>query len=67
MGTAAFRAPQGGEHNQAGRAAAHQQPDFQHLKAWTELRNMLLAARLIALAAVRRKESRGAHFRHDAP
>lgn len=32
-----------------------------------ELRNSLLVARLVALAALRREESRGAHFRHDFP
>ncbi|MEI6985039.1 MAG: L-aspartate oxidase [Rhodospirillaceae bacterium] len=34
---------------------------------WGETRNMLLVARLITLAAHNRKESRGAHFRADAP
>ncbi len=51
----------------AGRAVADERPAFEHLKAWAELRNMLLAARLIALAAMRRTESRGAHFRRDVP
>ncbi|MBI5078965.1 succinate dehydrogenase/fumarate reductase flavoprotein subunit, partial [Candidatus Saganbacteria bacterium] len=32
-----------------------------------ELKNMLLAARLIARAALERTESRGAHYRTDYP
>ena len=32
-----------------------------------EISNLLLVARLVALAALRRKESRGAHYRHDYP
>jgi L-aspartate oxidase len=31
------------------------------------LRNLVTVARLIARAALRREESRGAHFRADAP
>ena len=42
-------------------------PDFNAVRRWSDLRNMLMAARLIAFAAVRRPESRGAHFRCDAP
>src|SRR5258707_5860170 len=34
---------------------------------WSDLRNMLLVARLVALAALRRTESRGAHQREDFP
>ncbi len=41
--------------------------DHARAMAWGELRNMLLAARLITLAARRRTESRGAHFRSDYP
>ena len=32
-----------------------------------EVQNLVLVAQLVALAALRRKESRGAHFRHDYP
>jgi L-aspartate oxidase len=32
-----------------------------------EVQNLLLVAQLIALAALRRTESRGAHFRRDFP
>jgi succinate dehydrogenase/fumarate reductase flavoprotein subunit len=34
---------------------------------WFDLRNMLLIARVVALAALRRTESRGAHQREDFP
>jgi succinate dehydrogenase/fumarate reductase flavoprotein subunit len=34
---------------------------------WFDLRNMLLVARVVALAALRRSESRGAHQREDFP
>jgi hypothetical protein len=34
---------------------------------WFDLRNMLLVARVVALAALRRTESRGAHQREDFP
>ena len=40
---------------------------FQNLLAWSELRNLLLAARFLTFAALRRAESRGAHFRSDHP
>jgi L-aspartate oxidase len=46
-------------------AAARHDPDL--VRASGELRNMLLAARLVTLAALRRTESRGAHFRTDYP
>jgi L-aspartate oxidase len=36
-------------------------------RLWGETRNSLLVARLVTLAALRREESRGAHFRHDFP
>jgi succinate dehydrogenase/fumarate reductase flavoprotein subunit len=34
---------------------------------WLDLRNMLLVARVVALSALRRAESRGAHQREDFP
>jgi succinate dehydrogenase/fumarate reductase flavoprotein subunit len=34
---------------------------------WFDLRNMLLTARIVTLAALRRTESRGAHQREDFP
>src|SRR5206468_7997419 len=34
---------------------------------WFDLRNMLLVARAVAVAALRRTESRGAHQREDFP
>jgi L-aspartate oxidase len=34
---------------------------------WGETRNLALVARLVAFAALRREESRGAHFRDDYP
>ena len=34
---------------------------------WLDLRNMLLVARTVAAAALRRTESRGAHQREDFP
>jgi succinate dehydrogenase/fumarate reductase flavoprotein subunit len=37
------------------------------LRRWFEAGNMLLAARLLLLAARCRRESRGAHFRSDFP
>jgi L-aspartate oxidase len=41
--------------------------DFSTLRRGGELRNMLTVARLVTLAAQRRTESRGAHFRTDYP
>jgi L-aspartate oxidase len=34
---------------------------------WSEARNLLLVARLVASAALDREESRGAHYREDFP
>lgn len=52
---------------QAGPSAATTRPAFDDLRACCELRNLLLAGRLVTLAALRRAESRGAHFRSDIP
>ncbi len=49
------------------RADESGRPAFATIHRWSDLRNMLLAARLIAFAALRRHESRGAHFRSDVP
>lgn len=40
--------------------------DFREVASWT-LQNMLLAAYLITLSALRREESRGTHYRLDFP
>ena len=40
--------------------------DLQRLE-WLDLRNMLLVARVVTQAALRRTESRGAHQREDFP
>ena len=50
-----------GEHPRGGRAF-----DLQRLE-WFDLRNMLMVARAVALAALSRTESRGAHQREDHP
>jgi L-aspartate oxidase len=41
--------------------------EFEALRRSSELDNMLTVARLVTLAALRRTESRGAHFRSDYP
>jgi L-aspartate oxidase len=41
--------------------------NFSMIRRCGELRNMLDVARLVILAALRRTESRGAHFRADCP
>jgi L-aspartate oxidase len=51
----------GGRGNKAIRADAHD------VECWGETRNLALVARLVAFAALRREESRGAHFRDDYP
>ena len=40
---------------------------FDHVLRWSEARNLLLVARLVASAALDREESRGAHYREDFP
>ena len=42
-------------------------PSSNTVKRWSEARNLLLVARLVTLAALQRKESRGAHYRDDYP
>ncbi|MDH3751653.1 MAG: L-aspartate oxidase, partial [Gammaproteobacteria bacterium] len=37
------------------------------IKRWAEARNLVLVARLVTFAALRREESRGAHYRDDYP
>jgi L-aspartate oxidase len=49
------------------RSGTYPPSDFDSLVALGELRNMLLAAKLIVAAATKRTESRGAHFRLDFP
>lgn len=46
---------------------AQESSDAAEIRTWLETRNMLLAARLVAQAALQREESRGAHFRRDFP
>jgi len=43
------------------------QPFNMDLQDWLELRNMLDAAEMVALASLSREESRGAHQREDFP
>lgn len=52
---------------EAGSPAGEATVDFTAAVQWCELRNMLLAAQLVTTAALRRTESRGAHFRLDHP
>ena len=40
---------------------------FDRVLRWSEARNLLLVAQLVALAALDREESRGAHYREDFP
>jgi L-aspartate oxidase len=40
---------------------------FERVLRWSEARNLLLVARLVAMAALDREESRGAHYREDFP
>jgi L-aspartate oxidase len=43
------------------------QPGHDTVVLWIETRNVLLVARLVTLGALRRTESRGAHYRDDFP
>jgi L-aspartate oxidase len=49
------------------KALRDESAEFQTLRRAGELGNMLSVARLVTLAALRRTESRGAHFRSDYP
>ena len=49
------------------RKTAAAMPTREQVGAWGETRNLLLVARLVAFAALRREESRGAHYRDDFP
>jgi L-aspartate oxidase len=40
---------------------------FEAVVCWSEVRNVVLVARLVTLAALQREESRGAHYRNDFP
>lgn len=42
-------------------------PTLEEVRRWGELHNLALAGRLVTLAASRRRESRGAHYRADYP
>ena len=42
-------------------------PTAELARAWGESRNIVLIARLVTFAALRRTESRGAHYRRDFP
>lgn len=42
-------------------------PTITQVRLWGETRNLILVARLVAIAALRREESRGAHYRDDYP
>ncbi|MBT8079331.1 MAG: L-aspartate oxidase [Gammaproteobacteria bacterium] len=48
-------------------AGAQVRPSAARVRAYGEARNLNLVARLVTLAALRREESRGAHFRNDFP
>ena len=51
----------------AGFAHAEEAASFEHVTRCGEARNLLLVGRLVCLAAARREESRGAHYRDDFP
>ena len=42
-------------------------PTLDRVRLWGETCNLLLVARLVTIAALRREESRGAHYRDDYP
>jgi L-aspartate oxidase len=49
------------------RQAGSSTPGLDEVRRWGELRNLALAGHLVTLAAARRSESRGAHYRTDFP
>ena len=51
----------------AGQNTSCRRPSAITVKRWSEARNLLLVAQLVTLAALQRKESRGAHYRDDYP
>jgi len=46
---------------------ADETPMLEQIRTWGETRNLVLIACLVACAALRREESRGAHYRDDYP
>ena len=53
--------------DQIERQAGQSTPSLDEVRRWGELHNLALAGRLVTLAASRRCESRGAHYRSDYP
>ena len=43
----------------------HEAVTYEELVRWSEVRNTVVVARLVTLAALQREESRGAHYRDD--
>jgi L-aspartate oxidase len=49
------------------KSAADKVPASEQVRLWGETRNLVIVARLVTFAALRREESRGAHYRDDYP
>ncbi len=49
------------------RASFQTEADFHHIRAWSELYNLLTVAQLLLTSAAFRTESRGGHYRSDYP
>jgi L-aspartate oxidase len=49
------------------RASFRTESDFHHIRAWSELYNLLTVAQLLLKSAAFRTESRGGHYRSDYP